>query len=575
MRSLRIALAQVNPKVGDLSGNAAKILDYMERARSVGADLVCFPEMTLPGYPPEDLLLKPSFIAENLARIQDIARRTAGITAVVGFVDGKEDLHNAAAVLHDGKLAGVYHKSLLPNYGVFDEDRYFREGTDCPIFTISGVSVGVTICEDIWFPTGPMAFQARADAEVIVNISASPYYAGKRELRRAMFSTRAEGHGVVLAYVNLVGGQDELVFDGASMVFDPQGSLIARGPAFEEELVVTDLNIGDVFRHRLHDPRRRKERALVAAPAISRVHVSAAPDSGPKPALASRDVRELEPAADVYTALVLGTRDYVKKNGFKKVLVGLSGGIDSSLVAVIAADALGPENVTGVGMPSRYSSEGSLTDARALAQNLGINFMTIPIEAPFQAYLGILAEPFKGTAPGTAEENLQARIRGNLLMALSNKFGWIVLTTGNKSEMACGYATLYGDMAGGFAVIKDVLKTLVYKVSYYRNTIKEVIPHAVLVKPPTAELRPNQLDTDSLPPYDILDPILQAYVEEDKSFHEIVAMGFKEDTVKRVISLVDTSEYKRRQAPPGIKITPRAFGKDRRLPITSGYRNGR
>ncbi|MBI4297750.1 MAG: NAD+ synthase [Chloroflexi bacterium] len=575
MRTLRVALAQINTTVGDLAGNAAKVLEYLERARSHGADLVCFPEMTIPGYPPEDLLLKPSFIAENQERLREVAQQVKGVTAVVGFVDAGEDLYNAAAVLHQGEVVGVYHKIYLPNYGVFDEDRYFKAGTTCPVFTIAGVGVGVNICEDIWFPTGPVALQARANAEVIVNISASPYYHSKGELRRSMLATRAEDHGVALAYVNLVGGQDELVFDGASLIFDPEGTLVARGLAFQEDLVMADLNIGDVFRHRLHDPRRRKERqaAIAQGPAVSRILVSEAPPDGPKPPLPSRAEKELEPVAEVYAALVLGTRDYVTKNGFKKVAIGLSGGIDSSLVAVIAVDALGPENVTGVAMPSRYSAEASLRDARALAQSLGMGFMVIPIEEPFKAYINTLAEPFRDTATGVAEENLQARIRGNLLMALSNKFGWLVLTTGNKSEMACGYATLYGDMAGGFAVIKDVLKTLVYKLAHYRNSLGEVIPHNVLVRAPTAELRPNQLDTDSLPPYDILDPILKAYVEEDKSLQEIVALGFDSEMVQRVIQMVDRNEYKRRQSPPGIKITPRAFGKDRRLPITSGYRN--
>ena len=577
MRVLRIAMAQMNSTVGDLTGNTAKVLQYIERARELGADIVSFPEMAVPGYPAEDLLLKPQFIADNLEALQEIARGTHGITAVVGFIDKKEDIYNAAAILHNGQVVDVYHKMFLPNYGVFDENRYFQAGTAFPVYTIHGVRVGVNICEDIWYPTGPTSVQARAGAEVIININASPYHRGKRKFREKMLATRATDCGVIICYTNLVGGQDELVFDGNSLLLDERGELVAMGRQFEEDLVVHDVNPDSAFRSRLHDPRRRKERFLTTEEAehVRRITISEEAPSAPKPFLPPREVRPLEDAAEVYHALVLGVRDYVQKSGFGKVLIALSGGIDSSITAVIAADALGGDNVIGVAMPSRFSSPGSLSDASALAENLGLFMYTIPIEPAFQAYLDMLAGPFQGTQFGVAEENLQARIRGNILMALSNKFGWLVLTTGNKSEMATGYSTLYGDMAGGFAVIKDVPKTLVYEIARYRNSLepKGVIPETVMVKEPSAELRPDQKDVDTLPPYSTLDPILEAYVEQDKSFEEIAATGFDEATVRRVIRMVDRNEYKRRQAPPGIKITPRAFGKDRRLPIVNKYTN--
>jgi NAD+ synthase (glutamine-hydrolysing) len=574
MRALRLGLGQINTTVGDLAGNTAKIKEYIDQARELGVDLLAFPEMALTGYPPEDLLLKPQFVEDNRRYLQEIVVHCQGIAVVVGFVDAKEDLYNAAAVIHDGQMAGVYYKNYLPNYGVFDENRYFQAGRESPIYTIGGVNIGVNICEDIWYPTGPTTYQVQGGAEVVVNISSSPYYAGKSQLRQKMLVTRAADEAVLVAYVNMVGGQDELLFDGQSIIVDERGELLARGKAFEEDLVVADLDIDRVFHSRLHDPRRRKERLEGEKP--HRIVVSTSRPAAPRPPLTPTITPLLDPAEEVYRALVLGTRDYVRKNGFKRVIVGLSGGIDSALVATIASDALGPENVTGVAMPSLYSSPKSRADAKALAKNLGIEIRTIPITPVFKQYLKTLEPSFRGTKPGVAEENIQARIRGNLLMALSNKFGWLVLTTGNKSELATGYATLYGDMAGGFAVLKDVPKTLVYKLAQFRNGRKwKPIPRAIFLRPPTAELRPDQKDSDTLPPYETLDPILQAYVEGDRSQEEIVAQGFDRRTVERVVEMVDRNEYKRRQAPPGIKITPRAFGKDRRLPITSRYRESR
>ena len=576
MNPLRIGLAQVNPTVGDLAGNTEKILIYIERARELGVDLVAFPELAIPGYPPEDLLLKPSFIEDNLDCLKRIAGETQGITAIVGFVDcDGNDIFNAAALLHDGQVASVYHKTYLPNYGVFDENRYFRAGRRPLLFDLKGTTVGVSICEDIWYPAGPPETEALAGAQLAVNISASPYHAGKGLARERMLATRAADSVVVVAFCNLVSGQDELVFDGGSVIFDERGELVARARQFEEDLLVANLNLQGVFRQRLHDPRRRKEE-LSGVEQVERVRLSSAGEATARSSVKPRIEPRLEAEAEVYCALVLGTRDYVIKNGFRQVVIGLSGGIDSSLTAAIAVDALGAENVTGVFMPSRYSSAESREDAGQLAANLGIRFLVIPIDQTFQAYLDTLAEPFSGTEPGVAEENVQARIRGNILMALSNKFGWLVLTTGNKSELATGYCTLYGDMAGGFAVIKDVPKMLVYALAGHVNARagREIIPQRVFDKAPTAELRPDQKDEDSLGPYRLLDPILHAYVEEDRSLEEIVALGFDADAVRRIIRMVDRAEYKRRQAPPGVKITPRAFGKDRRVPITNRYREG-
>ncbi len=576
MRRLRIGMAQINTTVGDFAGNTRKILKAISEARSLGIDLITFPELAICGYPPEDLLLKAQFIEENLRSLDKVVASSSGLTIVVGFVDTKGDIYNAAAVIHDGKLAGVYHKIYLPNYGVFDENRYFQAGKECPVYTIAGVGVGINICEDIWYEAGPATAQSYSGAEVIVNISASPYHFGKGDFRERMLGTRASDNVAIIAYNNLVGGQDELVFDGNSLVLDEKGRTIAKGKQFEEDLIVADLDIEAVFRTRLHDPRWRKETLLLEEQQWCRtkIVVSEAPSVAQKPPLPSRQLQVRDLPGEVYDALVLGTRDYILKNGFKKVVIGLSGGIDSSLVAAIAVDALGSSNVVGVAMPSRYSSPGSISDAELLTQNLGIRMITIPIEKVFQAYLEVLAASYEGTEPNVAEENIQARIRGNILMALSNKFGWLVLTTGNKSEMATGYTTLYGDMAGGFAVIKDVPKTLVYKLARYRNSLagSELIPLTIIEKQPSAELKPDQKDADTLPPYDLLDPVLTAYVEEDKSVEQIIATGVDEEVVKRAARLVDTSEYKRRQAPPGIKITPRAFGRDRRLPLTNRFK---
>ncbi|HEY55908.1 MAG TPA: NAD+ synthase [Dehalococcoidia bacterium] len=574
MRRLRLGMAQINTTVGDFQGNTQKILEAIAHGRSLGVDLLAFPELAVCGYPPEDLLLKPQFIKENLRAIKKMEKHTSGLTIIVGFVDAQGDIYNAAAVIHDGKLAGIYHKIYLPNYGVFDENRYFQAGQDCPVYTVAGVGVGVNICEDIWYKAGPATIQAYSGAEIIVNISASPYHFGRLKFRERMLATRAADNVVIVAYNNLVGGQDELVFDGGSMVLDEQGQLITKGKQFEEDLIVADLDVEAVFRTRLRDPRWRKEAfQLEQQRQVVKVALSEAPLAAPKPELPKAQAQSLDPAEEVYRALVLGTGDYVLKNGLAKVVIGLSGGIDSSLVADIAVAALGADNVVGVAMPSAYSSPSSLRDAQILARNLGIRLLSIPIDRIFQAYLKTLAEPLKGTEPDVTEENIQARIRGNLLMALSNKFGWLVLTTGNKSEMATGYTTLYGDMAGGFAVIKDVPKTMVYELARYRNSLPDSpIPPAIIEKAPSAELRPGQKDSDSLPPYDLLDPVLTAYVEEDKSTEQIIALGADEALVRRAAHLVDNSEYKRRQAPPGVKITPRAFGRDRRLPITNRFR---
>lgn len=573
---LRVALAQINPTVGDLDGNTAKILDYIARARDLGADLVAFPELAITGYPPEDLLLKPKFVQDNLECLQRVIAASRDIVVVVGFVDLCDDLRNSAAVIQNSRLLGVYHKRYLPTYGVFDEDRYFARGEIAPVFALGSVMIGANICEDMWYPTGPTALQSAQGAQVIINISGSPYHRGKRASRERMLATRAVDNLSIVAYVNLVGGQDELVFDGGSAIFDQHGDVIARASQFEEDLLVADLDVSAVLRAQLHDPRWRKERRRLLAEreAGPVIQGEALTLDKPRPQLPASNPVLYEPGspAEIYAALVVGTRDYARKNGFSKVVLGLSGGIDSSLTAVIAADALGPENVVAVAMPSRYSSPASLEDAQQLAAALGIKLVSISIEPAFQAMLDMLSDAFRGTKPGTAEENVQARIRGNIVMALSNKFGYLVLATGNKSEYAVGYATLYGDMAGGLAVLKDVYKTTVYELARYRNSLNRVIPARVIEKAPSAELRPHQLDTDSLPPYDVLDRVLQAYVEEDHSLEEIIKQGFDPETVKRTVSMVDHSEYKRRQAAPGIRVTQRAFGRDRRLPITNRYR---
>jgi NAD+ synthase (glutamine-hydrolysing) len=580
-RQLRIALAQYNFAVGDIDANRDRVIDAIGRARSEGVSVIAFPELALTGYPPEDLLFKPRFIDANLRALDAIVGSTTEITAVIGFVDRQADIYNAAAVVSDGNLSGIYHKQFLPNYGVFDEERYFQSGTENPVFKLNDVTIGVSICEDIWYPGGPAREQTlRGDADVLINISSSPFHDGKGLRRDQMIATRAADHGVILAFCNLVGGQDELVFDGGSLVVDQTGSVIAQANRFDEQLLIADLDIESVFRHRLHDPRRRKEKST-AGPAISPIVIQTRQPK-PNPETTTDNMVSPSPPAyrsedrlrDIYRALVVGTRDYVRKNGFGKILVGLSGGIDSALVAAIAYDALGQDSVGLVTMPSRFSSDDTQSDAQQMAENLGIDLLTLPIQGIFDTYLEELSDEFAGKPFDTAEENIQARIRGNLLMALCNKFGWLVLTTGNKSEMSMGYATLYGDMAGGYAVIKDIYKTLVYDLSEYRNSFADgpVIPQSIIERPPTAELREDQFDTDSLPPYDVLDPILQAYVEEDRSLKEIVELGYDEKLVARVIRTVDLNEYKRRQSPPGVKITPRAFGRDRRLPITNRCR---
>ena len=573
-RVLRIALAQINPVVGDLWGNSRLIVDWIGRARDQGADVVLFPELAITGYPPEDLVLKPAFVRDNLKQLNVVVEATKGISAVVGFVDEEGDLFNAAAFIDDGELKAVYHKVFLPNYGVFDEQRYFTPGHRCPIFELGGVRIGVSVCEDCWYPAGPMAWEAHHGAELLLNINGSPYHEGKRVPREEMIAGRASDYGCFIAWVNTVGGQDELVFDGNSAIFGPTGDVIARAPSFREDLLVCDVNLGSAPFHRPHESiRREAEGAERLELLVSEIDLQAAKSAGdrPKPKLSRVDARPLEGAAEVYAAVVLGTHDYVAKQNFQKVVIGLSGGVDSALTAAIASDALGPENVIGVRMPSRFTSPESLEDAGLVAEALGIQLLDFPIEPAHKAFEEILADAFRGTKPGVAEENIQPRIRSTILHALSNKFGYIVLTTGNKSELATGYGTLYGDMAGGFAVLKDITKTMVYELCHYRNSISSAIPDRVITKPPTAELKPDQKDSDSLPPYDELDPILRGYIEQDLGPEELVAAGNRPEVVARVIQLVDRSEYKRRQYPPGVKITPRAFGRDRRMPIVNRY----
>jgi NAD+ synthase (glutamine-hydrolysing) len=563
---LRVAGAQLDLVVGDLEGNERRIADAMAWAETQQADVLLLPELAVTGYPPEDLLLRDEFINGNVEVIRTLAERSGSTATIVGFADPAtgNDLDdavsryvaNAAAILCGGEIKGVYHKVLLPNYAVFDEDRYFVRGDDPNgIWMVSGIPVGVSICEDIWVAEGPPTRQAEAGARILLNINASPYHMDKAEERFAMLSDRARRTGVPVVYVNLVGGQDELVFEGDSMVIDHEGTLLYRASEFHEEVFVVDV-------------------PLPAARAVtSSTPVVREGSIGDRSLLSLTSPARLEPEeAEVYTALVTGLRDYVHKNGFRKVVIALSGGIDSAVAAAIAADALGPENVRGVGMPTRFSSDGSVTDARELARNLGIRFDLIPIDDIFAEFLGALDDVFEGMPFGVAEENLQARIRGAIVMGISNKHGEMVVATGNKSEMAVGYATLYGDMAGGFAVLKDVFKLLVYRLAEWRNHDGEVIPRSIIEKPPSAELRPDQKDTDALPPYAVLDPILERYVERDWSIDQIVADGFDHETVSRIARMVDRNEYKRRQAAPGVRITRKAFGKDRRLPITNCFR---
>ena len=588
MRLLRIGLAQINSTVGDLEGNFAKCVRAIEDARARGVDLLALPELAITGYPPEDLLLKPAFIAAAIAKTAELEPHTQGLTVIVGSIQRDVDLYNAAIVLHDGRRAGLVRKRHLPNYGVFDEARYFTAETETCVFRRGDVRFGVNVCEDIWVEGGPTEDQAlRGGAELIVNVSASPYHANKAEERRRLIARRATDNLAVVAYVNMVGGQDEVVFDGASMIVDAEGRVLAEGAAFAEDLVIADVDLDQAFAARLREPRLRHGRALEHEASLPCIDLAAiaAPSAADAPAKerASAPLPERERAleAEVYAALVAGTRDYVRKNGFTSVTLGLSGGIDSALTACVAVDALGAEHVTGVLMPSPYTSQVSLDTAHELARRLGIRTHTLPIADVMQAYEHVLAGPFAGREADVTEENLQARIRGNYLMALSNKFGWLVLITGNKSEMSVGYSTLYGDMAGGFGVLKDVYKTQVYALSRWRNAqvpaggagpAGVVIPEDTITRAPSAELRPNQTDQDSLPPYDQLDAILERYVEDDRSIADIASEGFPEAVVRRVARMVDLAEYKRRQAPPGVKITTRAFGKDRRVPITNGWR---
>lgn len=574
---MRIALAQINPTVGDLEGNVSKIIDYLQRAKRVDADLIAFPELAVTGYPPEDLLLKSQFIDDNLQALKRIQESVSDITAIIGFVDRKNDIYNAAALIHNKEIIDVYHKVYLPNYGVFDEYRYFRAGVRYPIYRIGDAWIGINICEDIWYPEGPARIQSLAGAELILNINASPYHIGKGRLREEMLSTRAFDNRVILAYLNTVGGQDELVFDGHSLILDQEGNVIIRGKQFEEDLIIADLNFEGIMKKRLHTPRRRQEVMNPEKGTVEKITVSRKKLSHKEKRLPVRPksgYRAFDTMEEVYTALILGTSDYVNKNGFKGVVIGLSGGIDSSLVASIAADALNAQNVNGLFMPSPYTSKGSREDAYALADNLGIRVREVPIDTIMKSYRNALKKDFSGKPSDVTEENLQARIRGNILMAFSNKFGWLVLTTGNKSEMSVGYATLYGDMAGGFAVIKDVPKTMVYQLCRWKNDHagRVIIPERMFTKEPTAELRPGQKDSDTLPPYSVLDPILKAYIEEDRTFEEILSFGYDVEGSRKVIRMIDSSEYKRRQSPPGIKITQKAFGRDRRFPITNRYR---
>lgn len=575
MKKLRLALAQINPTVGDLEGNTEKIISYIRKAEACAADIIAFPELAITGYPPEDLLLKPQFVKDNLGAMRTIADEVHDIIAVVGFVDRKEDIYNAAAIIHNRNIIDVYYKMYLPNYGVFDENRYFQAGTRFQVYDVCGVPLGITICEDIWYPEGPAHIQSLAGAELIINLNASPYHTGKAAFREKMLSTRASDDSVIIAYLNTVGGQDELVFDGQSFVVNEKGEVICRGKQFSEDFILVDLDMEAVSMKRLYDHRRRHKTLDIAKKAgVERIVIPGVRTRKEQTVLAETGCAiPVKAAEEVYSALILGISDYVKKNNFKAVVIGLSGGVDSSLVATLAVDAIGRDNVKVLFMPSPYTSDESREDAFALAANLGMELIEMPITEIYNTYLSHISGNLKGLPQDTAEENLQARIRGNLLMLFSNKFNWLVLTTGNKSEMSVGYATLYGDMAGGFAVIKDVSKTMVYELCKWRNGEdgKAVIPERVLTREPSAELKPGQKDTDTLPPYHILDPILKAYVEEEKSFEEVLALGFAAGDVEKVISMTDRSEYKRRQSPPGIKITERAFGRDWRFPITNRY----
>tara|TARA_Y100000817_G_scaffold68828_1_gene52353 strand:+ start:8440 stop:10131 length:1692 start_codon:yes stop_codon:yes gene_type:complete len=560
MQTLRIAMAQINPVVGDIQGNTDKIKNYIKQAQKENVDVITFPELALTGYPPEDLLFKTHFINDIKKHLEEVTKSTQGITAIIGLAREENGLLNSAAVIYDRKIINFYDKKILPNYGVFDEKRYFISGKNNPVYLINGITVGINICEDIWFEDGPTKDQADLGAQLILNINGSPFDTEKRDIRENMLKERALHNNLYISYTNMVGGQDELVFDGGSVLLNPAGEIISRGKAFEEDLIITDLYL---------------EETTNFVESNTNIFVSNTFKNKNPRTIPDNQIVEISKLEQIHKALILGTRDYVNKSGFTKVILGLSGGIDSALTCYIAVKAFGKENVLGVIMPSRFSSEGSITDSQLLANNLGIDTKIIPIEPAYSSFLDMLSESFEGTSVDVAEENLQARIRGNILMALSNKFNWITLITGNKSEMATGYSTLYGDMAGGFAVLKDVPKTLVYELCRYINTLQDtdLIPETIITKPPSAELREDQKDEDSLPPYDILDAILKYYVEEDRSFQEIVDLGYDEAVVKRTTLLLDRSEYKRKQSPPGVKITPRNFGRDRRIPLINKYKN--
>jgi NAD+ synthase (glutamine-hydrolysing) len=570
---MRLALAQLNTTVGDLDGNRRRIVDAIAEAGRAGADLLLVPELAVTGYPPEDLLLRPGFLRAAAESLQEIAREATDVAALVGFPHLDRDLYNACAVCAGGEVKAIYRKRFLPNYGVFDEDRYFAPARDCLLLELGGTLIGPTICEDMWQPGPPATDLALAGAQLLTNISASPFHVCRDREREAMFATRARDNACFVAFCNAVGGQDELLFDGHSLVVDEEGHVLARARGFEEELLVVDIDPADAVGRRLRDVRRRalaREREdLPDAPVVA---LGAARDQRePAPPQIAEQLGALE---QMRLALELGLGDYVRKNGFQEVVIGVSGGIDSALTAALAVEALGPERVHCVSMPSRYSSEETRQDARRLAESLGTAFRELPIDGVYSGFESVLAESFAGREPDLAEENLQARIRGVLLMALSNKFGWLVVATGNKSELSVGYATLYGDMAGGFALLKDVFKTDVFRLARHLNERagQELIPATIIERAPSAELRADQLDEDSLPPYEALDRVLEAYVEQDRSREELSHDGFDPDVVERALALIDRAEYKRRQAPPGVRLTPKAFGRDRRTPITNRWR---
>jgi NAD+ synthase (glutamine-hydrolysing) len=572
---MRLTLAQINPVVGDLDGNRELILSQLEAAKAQGADLVLFPELAVTGYPPEDLLLRPGFVRAAERCVETIAREARGTTVLVGGPHFDRDLYNACYVLSGGEVKAVYRKRFLPNYGVFDEDRYFAPGRDLILLEHGKTLVGLTVCEDMWQPGPPATDLALAGAELLVNISASPFYVGRDREREEMFVTRARDNSCFIAFCNTVGGQDELVFDGHSVVIDDEGTILARATGFEEALLVVDVEPKEVIGRRLRDVRRRalaRERDQV--PPVEVIHVGTREPSRNGQKATGVVVPFVDELEQMRLALELGLRDYVDKNGFRDVVVGVSGGIDSAVTAAVAAQALGADRVHCVSMPSRYSSQGTRADAQGLAESLGCSFREIPIGAIVDAFDAALADAFSGTQPDLAEENIQARARGVLLMALSNKFGWMLVATGNKSELSVGYATLYGDMAGGFALLKDVYKTDVFRLARYLNEQagRELIPQSIIDRAPSAELRHNQLDEDSLPPYPKLDEVLEEYVEHDRTLEELSADGFDKDIVERAVSMIDRAEYKRRQAPPGVKLRPKAFGRDRRTPITNRWR---